>query len=333
MSRRRPLALLFALLVFTPLVWLGCESGIDRPPETTPETRAATALLPADARMTAMVDVQHLQKNGPERARKMMNLPFARDASAGSARLRDFLDASGLNPDRDLEQIYIAVPNRGEDVPQFVAYGSFDHTRIEDALRSKFGDDLEPSTYRGVDVFVATETDHEGRRFALAVPNNDMMLAAADRSQLEAMIDRLHDGDETAEPVPLVRKASQGQSFWFATHEIDHDDRHEHKGKNSGAPEDFRMLERALKDVAGHFSFASNGDLDGRVILVPKSSAQASDVADVARGAIAALKQHSDASESFVQAAQQARVETAGDEVHVSFTLPADLINSLSAKR
>lgn len=44
MFRRHPLVLLVAL-VFLPLVWLGFESGIDARP---PETRAATALRPAD---------------------------------------------------------------------------------------------------------------------------------------------------------------------------------------------------------------------------------------------------------------------------------------------
>lgn len=331
MSNLRLSFVAFLTLLLVPLVWLGCESGIDRPVETTPETRTATALLPSDARMTAMVDMQNVRTNGPERARKIMDLPFARGASAESARLRDFLDASGLNPDRDLERVYLAVPNEDEDAARFVAYGSFDPARIEDALQSKFGDDLEPAPYRGVTVFVATDTHHDGKRFALAVPNADMMLASADRGALEGMIDRLRDGDDSTEPASLVRKASQGQSFWFATHGVGDNDR-EPKDADGNTPDDVRMLERALKDVGGHFSFASNGDLDGRLILVPKSSAQASDVADVTRGAIAALKQRTDAPEPFVRAAQQARVETAGDEVHVSFTLPAALVESLANK-
>jgi len=331
MSRRSSLALLLALLLFVPIIGSGCESGIDRPTEAPPETRAATALLPADARMMTMVDVQHLQKHGPERARRMLDVPFSNGASAETARLQDFLEASGLNPDRDVERIYMAVSTT-DRAPRSVAYGSFDRTRIEDALRSTFGDDLEPSTYREVTLFVASKAAGD-QRFALAVPNADMMLAAGTPDALRAMIDRLRDGGDATAPTDLVRKASQGQSFWFVTTDMGRFDEDPGARQDEGdVPGDMRRLGRALKDVAGHFSFTEDGSLDGQFILVPRSSAQAADVADVARGAIAALKQHSEAPDAFREAAQQADVQTVDDEVRVTVTLPAALVDSMAAK-
>ncbi len=329
MSRRSSLALLLALLLFVPIIGSGCESGIDQPAETPPETRAATALLPADARMATMVDMQHLQKHGPERARRMLEAPFANGASAEVARLQDFLEASGLNPDRDVERIYMAV-SKADRTPWSVAYGSFDRARIEEALRSTFGDDLQPSTYRDVTIFVASETQDD-HRFALAVPNADMMLVAGAPDALRAMIDRLRDGTDPAPAGDLVRKASQGQSFWFVTKDVGR------LGDDSGTrddevPSDVRRLGQVLKDVAGHFSFAADGSLDGQLILVPQPSAQAADVADVARGAISALRQRTDAPDAFREAAQQADVQTVDDEVHISMTLPAALVDSMAAR-
>jgi hypothetical protein len=335
MIRRRSLTSLFALLFVASLTVLGCESGLDQPAATTPETRAATALLPADAKMTTMIDLEHVRSNGPESIRSKMALPFANEASAEAARLQDFLDESGLNPKRDLERIFVAAPH-DDQAPHFVAYGTFDPGRMEDALQSSFGDDLEPTSYRGVTLFVAPDKGPHGHPFALAVPNADMMLASPDRAVVESMIDRLRDGGEPSEPKALVRTASQGQSMWFVASNVGAEGKAERStttGASSEASDRMQQLGRVLQDVAGHFSFTSNGDLDSRVILVPKTSASASDVADVARGAIAAMRQRSDAPEPFRRAARETQVETVGDEVHVSVTLPAALVDSMAARK
>lgn len=335
MTRRHSAASLFALLLAVSVLALGCESGLDQPAKTTPETRTATALLPTDTKMMSMVDVQHLREHGPEQLRSKMALPFAEDASAEAARLQNFLDASGLNPERDLERIFVAAP-RHDQAPHFVAYGTFDPNRMEDALRSSFGDDLEPTSYRGVTLFVAPDEGPHGRQFALAVPNADLMLASPERAAVESMIDRLRDGSEPSEPTALVRTASQGQSMWFVASDVGADgtgERTTTTGASSEGSGRMQHLRRVLSDVAGHFSFTSDGDLDSRMILVPKASASASDVADVARGVLGALKQRTDAPEPFRRAAQTAQVETVNKEVHVSVTLPAALIDSMAAGR
>lgn len=324
----RRLASLCALALL-PLLWLGCESGIDQPPEAAPEARAATALLPPNAKVLVMADLQHMRQRGPEAMRDRFMIPDGDGASASSARLRDFLSASGIDPDRDVHRVYAALPDTDGAAPRVVAYGSFDRERVAQAVQTKFGDDLERATYRNVDLFAAAQPDTDGRRFALAVPNSEMAIATGDRAELEAMIDRLRDGGDAPDPGPLVRQASQGQSFWMVARDLP-------SGNASNAKiDEMRQLRRALKDMAAHLSFASDGSADGQFIFIPKDASQASDVADVLRGAIGAMKQEaskpdSDAPAEFREALSNVQVETSGSEVRATFRVPKSLVDEMT---
>jgi hypothetical protein len=331
MTRSVSRFLFVALVLGLPMLWIGCESGVDSTsaPDLSAETKTAAAVLPPDAAMTGMIDLQSVRERGPDAMRKMMSAPGMKGASESAARMRDFLASSGIDLERDLRRMYLAVQKMGEDgAPSFVVYGSFDQGRIEETLRSTFGNDLTQSVHDGTTIFTAAPNGAKSdRTMSVAVVNDEMIVGSASPQGIQAMLDRR--GGEASDD-ELTRLASQGQSAWFVVRGIDAPG-----AKSGNGPSEIARLGRAVRDVAGSMSFTADGGLDGQMWMVPKEGASASDVADVARGGLAAVKQEAaqrdGAKADQVRRALDAVSITSDDRrVSVTFTLPATLVNDMS---
>jgi len=319
-----PLALLVAFF------GTGCESSVDSSdaPDLSAETKAASAILPADARMTAMVDLKSLRENGPDRVREMVSDGLMAGASEQAARMEAFLEDSGIDPSTDIDRMYMAVSEEnGRETPSFVVYGSFDRDRVEESVRSSFGDDLTQTVHDRTTIFEASAD--RGKRgdktLSFAVVNNDMIVGSASTEGVTTMLDR--QGSTTSDD-EFVRLASQGQTVWFVARDIDAPKDGDRPAKQGWA--DMRKLGRAVQTAAGSFSLAQDGTLDGQMWLAPRSGASSDDVADVAQGALAAAKQRAQDEPAWTQMLDDVTISSQGERVAISVRVPSDLLNEMA---
>ena len=311
--------LLFAFLI-------GCESSVEAPQPTAedmPEqARTATAFLPANSRMMAMVDLQQMRTHGPAALQEAF-AEISDPSMNGSGQLQEFLAESGMDLSKDVERVYLTQAGTEGGRPHMVITGTFNRERIGQALQARTGRDFQTVTLSGVSAFTLQRDD--GSDVSLAVVRDDMLLIAPSQHDLNAMLERsaASDGPSSSDGM-LIQAASQGQSAWYVLRGLD-------GAPSSDAPDNMARLGRALQDMAGSFTFTDGGALDGTLVLVPKPSASSADVADVVRGLVAAAKQSSDMNADARQALDRMEVRTTSDgTVSVSAQLPASLVNRLA---
>lgn len=312
------------VILFAPLLLWGCESSLDAPetPATLPEqAQTATALLPHDARMVAMVDLQQMRTNGPTPLRDAFS-KISNPSLSDSGALQDFLAESGLDVSRDVERVYLTHSENEGTAPHLVLTGSFDRDRIGEALKSQAGRDFQTVDVARTPVF-SFASDGNSSEVALAVLRNDLMVIAPSVQDVETMMSRSRNG--TAPDDALLRSAAQGQSAWYVLRDID-------GPSDNDAPDRMEQLGAALQDMAGGFTFTDDGALDGVLTLIPRSDANPSDVADVVRGLIAAAKQSSDIDGDARRALDRTEVRVDGETVTVTAYLPASLVERLAER-
>jgi len=331
--RNRCLPLL-ALLVLS-ITAIGCETSLDPAPtpDLSAETKRASALLPSEATVMGMMDLQSVRERGPERFREMMSLDRLDAASESAARLRDFLSSSGVDPEKDLKRMYMAVAGENDDrEPYLVVYGDFRRQRIEETVRSKFGNELTETQREGTTIFTAADANRSGadKEMSFAVVNDELIVGSSSPDRVAAMLSRQNSEAGTmneADTPDLMRLAAQGESAWFVVRDVQASSK---RGENG--PDEFRQLGRAVRDVAGSFSFTTEGRLDGQMWLVPKDGAAAQDVADVAKGALAAAKQKTSDNPEWSSALDQVTIRPQESRVDVSFVLSPSLLEQLMEK-
>jgi len=324
-----PFRFVFAVFLSLGLLVSGCESGMDAvdAPDLTPETKTASAVLPPDARFTVMVDLESLRENGPEKMRDALSLSSLDGASEKSARVKDFLASTGMDPEEDLSRMYLAMSDVGDkEAPHFVVYGTFDRDRVQNALRSSYGKNLTETSQNGVTVFTA-QSGASDEAMSFAVINEDMVVGASTPDRVASMIQRRGDGAQSTQSgnEELLRAASQGRSVWFVTRNLNIPDLEKGARENETA-RDLGMLSRAVRDVAGSLSFEADGTMTGEMWLVPNDDAAAEDVADVARGLLATAKQQSQ-EKDLSQVLDEMTIGTEGGRVSISFSAPTSLLD------
>jgi hypothetical protein len=253
-------------------------------------------------------------------------------ASEQAARMRDFLEESGIDPSKDITRMYMAVTEEnGRETPSFVVYGSFDRDRIEESVQSSFGDDLTQTVHDRTTIFEASadRSKRGDKTLSFAVVNDDMIVGSASTQGVTAMLDRR--GGTASGDDDLVRRASQGQSVWFVARDIDAPTGGDRSAEKGSA--EMRKLGRAVQTAAGSFSLAQDGTLDGQMWLVPKSGASADDVADVARGALAAAKQQAKDKPAWAQMLDDVDISSESERVAITLRVPSDLLDEMVAGR
>lgn len=304
------------LLLAGVLVLAGCESELEPSAEVALETRSALEVLPADAVGVSMVDLRRLADN-PHTATMAERMLAMQDGSdEATARLRDFLASTGFDPDADLHQVYLAFEQRGEQqAPSMVAYGRFDPEAIAAYVDGELSGDVRTTTYRNATIYVTREDGHE---MAAAVPNAEMVVAAPSVAAVEAMLDRLAEGGRRAaksSSLALLETVGGGDAFLILNDLTDHAAYHDN-ADDPVAP----VLHR-LKHAAASVDFTADG-VDLVVHMTPGEGVSPKDLADLTRGAVAALRANPHVDDQSRDLLDRARVTTAGDDVRLSMTLP-----------
>ena len=281
-----------------------------------------------------MMDLQSLRERGPESLQSSMSLDRLDAASESAARLRDFLSSSGVDPEKDLTRMYMAVAGQKDDrQPYLVVYGDFRRQRIEETVRSTFGSELTETQREGTTIFTAADANRSGadKEMSFAVVNDELIVGSSSPDRVAAMLSRQKSeagaANEAGRP-DLMRLAAQGESAWFVVRDVQAPSTH-----GGESPDEFRQLGRAVRDVAGSFSFTTEGRLDGQMWLVPKDGAAAQDVADVAKGALAAAKQKASDNPEWTSALDQVTIRPQGNRVDVSFSLSPSLLDQMMEKK
>ncbi len=305
-------------------LFLGCENQIEAPAEMTLQTRSAIEVLPADVQFVGMVNLEAMQQNSAFNPFDEMDM-----GSEFGARIQDFIDATGFNPETDLNEVYFAADNMRDHhaKPNFVAYANFDRARLLDYIEQNFSGEFARADYKGVTIYRATDDD-----FAFALATDNMMVASADEAAVEAMLDRLAGQgralNENAETMKLIESASGNSSAWFVMRDIDAEMDADHGDSDEAIERDMVQIGRALQDVAVSVTMQDDG-AEGRAILKTKDGVSTDDVASLIKGVIAAMKGSAKVDSDELQMLDRARVRAQGDQVHVSFFVDNNMLASV----
>ena len=256
--------------------------------------------------------------------------PFSIEGMGGeeAARLDEFVRLTGFDPEEDLERVYVALTSTSDAaVPAFVAYGDFDQARLDAYIQERAPADaaLERTTIGGLPVFLGL--DDQGRRFGVALVNDDMVMAG-EESVLRAMIDRLGQTGgglaSDAALMSLVERAAYPDGAWFAARGLDafgmHDD---------GSRSDFAHAGSQMREGILSFDFRADG-VAMQAVGFPKSGTRTDDLADLLRGGVAAMRTQSAEEPDVVRALDDVEVRSAGDAVTVEAFVPRPLFERMT---
>ena len=305
------------------LLFVGCENQLQAPEAMTLQAKNAVEVLPAGAQFVSMVDLQALHTN------PVLD-PFSDDGLSGEfgARVQEFLDATGFDPANDLHEVYVASPERGSNAqPSIVAYASYDRERLQDYVDQRLGETFERGDYKGVPIYRAQE---DGESVAFALASDNMIVASPDEASVEAMLDRLSGAGralkDDAETMDLITLASSGSTAWAVFCDFDELNTEDIKEEDA-LGRDMKQIGRALKDVAISVSMQEDG-VEGTVFMHTKEGVSASDVADLTKGVVAAMKAESDIDEEKLRMLDGVRVRSKSDRVQVEFFADTAMLKS-----
>ena len=305
---------------------IGCETELETPGEVSLQTRNAADVLPLDVRALGMVDFQALERNPAFREADLFSP--GRLGDEVQARLRDFTQATGFQPEEDLREVYVALRGEGDRTrPIFVAYADYTRERLGTYLDEELSDAFTRADYKGVPVF-QSPPDGGGESITLALANDNMFVASPDAAEVHAMLDRLSGegqalrDDEAA--MQLIRQASAG-SAWFVVRGVDRAPFASVRGR--GETGEMAQLSRAVQDVAFSLDVETDG-VNANAWMVAAPDVTPGDLASLARGAVAAFKTGADLGSEEMAVLDDVRVREAGDAVRVSFRVPNNLLPS-----
>ncbi len=242
---------------------MGCENQIEAPATMTLQTRSAVEVLPMDAQFVGMVNMEAMKKNTAFNPFETMDA-----GNEISARINDFIETTGFNPEEDLGEIYVAASDLDENAkPSFVAYATFDQDRLSTYIEQNLDDRFVRTDYQGITIYKAQEDDKE---FAFAVANGNMIVGAAGAETVEDMLDRINDKgaslSDNAETMALIKATSNGSSAWFVMRDIaDKLGTASYEGDDPMGRQ-AEQVGKAIQDMAIAITMKQDG-ADGRVIM------------------------------------------------------------------
>ena len=310
------------MLLLAGSLFLGCENQIEAPEAMTLQTRSAVEVLPAEAQFVGMVDLEAMQRNSAFNPFEEANM-----ASEFGARIQDFIDATGFNPEQDLKEVYFAARSmeRGEK-PTFVAYASFDRDRLQDYVEQNMSDTFARTDYKGITVYRSTE---DGETFAFALATDNMIVASPDETGVHSMLDRLAGSGESlksnAHMMELVKTASGGSSAWFVARDLGTQMMREQGPTDDPVGRDVQQIGKAVQDVAVSVKMQQDG-AEGTVFMMTKEGISASDVASLTKGVVAAMKGSAKMDSKELKMLDDIRVTAKGDQVRVNFYVDNDML-------
>jgi hypothetical protein len=200
-----------------------------------------------------------------------------------AARFNDFIEATGFNPDEDLERVYFAArTNQDDAAPAFVVYADFDRQRLDTYIDEQADFELERSTYADAPVYL-TQKGNQEMAFALV---NDDMIVAGSRAEVYAMLDRIADGSKglsgNADMMALIQRASHPDDMWMALRDFS-----SMRSDNDG--EAFGQAGQMMDNAVFSAGFQRDG-VAVQALGLTRADVNTDEVADLVRGYVATLK-------------------------------------------
>ena len=294
-------------------VLVGCQdgAGIEAAPATLETTEALDVLPPAQ--FVGMVDFAAARRSdavGPMLSGPMS--PLGQD----SGEVDELRRLTGFDPATDLDRVYVAG-SPSSQAGAFVAFARFDRERMVRTIAEQGDAQLTRSDVDGVPAWTAAE---DGRAFMVALPSERMMMAGSE-AVVRGMLARLADGSKglstDAALMGLIGRAGQ-RDAWMAMQDIDAE-------APQGATPGGQVSAFADRAVLS-FGFLDTG-LALDAFMVPRAGAAAADVADLARGAVSAMRAEAASQPDMMSMLDGVDVDTEGDGVRVTGTAPASFLS------
>ena len=284
-------------------------------------------VLPADTRFVVGIDVRRL----------IASPLYAKHASRGPVRPEAFADLeakTGLNPERDVDQLVIAGGGRAasgsRDAGIVLVSGRFDRYKLSRAMETT-RKDVTWKDHQGTTVYLFGE----GRKGAAAAAflDDDTLVLGSQKAVEETVASRAGGKAPLRSNAPLMallERVKPGSTFWMV-----------------GDQSLLANLPKAIPAPGGSDgsslqlpalqALVVTGDLDPQVTLEITADAAdataAKSLADVVRGLTALAALQGNQKPELRELASAVSVTTEANQVHVNARIPHALLDSLQPKK
>lgn len=355
-SRRLvPRTLVFAL---AGVLLAGCEPYMSITDRIPAHTRQATALLPESPRFAGMVDLETTM--GQLEVWTDVDL---RDElrEADGTRLGTFLEATGLEPQTDLQAVYGA--GGGDDSFSAVVFADLRPAQMDQYL-DRLPEAGHATTYREVPIYHLFNDAQGDAADTLTVGfvRDGVIVAAPEPERVEAMVDRHRDEDiglrDNAPYMTLVERVGHGSTAWLVGRDVlqtalrDTAAREGDTAEAASAPSEagfqrmlgawadrmlgldetpsfeapeggkFERLRRQVREQAVSMTLSAER-VEGEAYLTMRDETSAANVVDVSKGVMAALRLSGGDQEvdGLRALIDDVSIERDGPIVHVQFSV------------
>jgi len=283
-----------------------------------PVPAEALSILP-DARFVMGLDVQRFAASG-------FHKRYAGDAATRLDAFHELEDKTGLNPERDLDQVYVAGGMPGDGKGIALVLGRFDRARVAHAIESETKD-VTWKTHEGVTVYVFREGSKSPG--SLAFLDDRSILVGSERAVVAAISRQAAPAPTPAALTDLLGRVRPGSTFWMVG--------------------DQALLENLPKTMPGGGASAPaitlpalkglvvNGDLDPVVALTVTGDAAdataAKNLADIVRGFVGLAALQASQKPELAQLSSAVTVSTEASRVMVSARLTYEILDALAPRK
>lgn len=307
------------IVIVAGLVRLFSNDAGPVPEAMTVETEQVLDILPHETQFAVMVDIQDVYQNSKSLPAGM--LPSEDDWK----RLTSDFEDLGFDPLTDLKALYASITGSDSRKPSvMVAVVNYDQDQLERFLQEELDNRLTMSTYNGLTTYQSS--GHNTMAFALV--NGNMIIGASNEAELHHALDRWA-GDApglsaNAESMKLLSQVAHAESGWVMMRDMGAELRPEGRGDMERFA---RRLGRALRDAVVGFIMDDEG-LEANIVLTPRSSVEAEDLASVAKGVLAGMKGMVD-SDAQLRILDDVKIKASGNHVKAHFFVDYETLNAL----
>lgn len=289
--------------------------------------RAAVGPLPAEAlpllpgaRFVMGLDVQRFAASG-------FHKRYAGDSSARPQAFQELEAKTGLDPERDIDQVFLAGGSPGDGRGVALLIGRFDRSRIARAIETE-KKDVTWKSHDGATVYVFREGSKSPGAMAFL---DDRTILLGAQPAVESVISS-HSGaaaPANAAIAELLGRVKPGSTFWMVGDQtlLAGLPRTMPGGGGSSAS----VTLPALKSVV------VNGDLDPVLSLTVTGdtldAAAAKNVADIVRGLVGLASLQASQKPELAELSSAISVSTEASRVLVNARLPYELLDALAPHR
>ena len=293
--------------------------------------RAAVGPLPPEA-LALPGDVKFV--TGLDVKRFVASPFYQKYAKLGMSRpdaFREIEEKTGLDPERDIDQVIVGGVGRGKDHGVVVVLGRFDRAKLA-GLIEKERQGVTWKRHEGAAIYLFGEQGRPGAAGALAFLEDNAMVIGS-QAVVEATVTNHIQGGSSlrgnAELMALIASVRPGSTFWMVGDQTLLAD----IPKSIPAPGAGGSSQVSLPGLK---ALTARGDLDPvisvEVVGEAADEAAAKNLADVVRGLVALASLQASQKPELKDLASAVSVTTDAHQVRVNARLPYELLDSLTSK-